>query len=116
MVTRLAGAVIAMATGALALAYLGFGWPILLIGGPLLVGVTITVLVLVLTERPRALLVERRAAVTGASAWKNAAERGENGGAGLMSGFFEISPQPRTVPEQRSALSSPARPAETRKR
>lgn len=38
MVTRLAGAVIGMAAGALVLAYVVVGWPILVVGGPLLVG------------------------------------------------------------------------------
>lgn len=111
MVTRLAGAVIGMAAVALVLAYLAFGWPVLLIGGPLFVGLALTVLALVLTERP---LRERRAATTGESLWKNAAERGERAGNGLMSGFFEVSPQPAALPEQRSASSSGARPAGAR--
>lgn len=106
MVTRLAGVVVGMAAAALVLAYLVFGWPVLLVGGPLLVGVAITVAVLVLTERPRAALRERRAAGAGESPWKNAQQRGERGGNGLMSGFFEVSPQPSALPEQRPAPTS----------
>ncbi|MEQ3554916.1 hypothetical protein WIS52_31005 [Pseudonocardia nematodicida] len=90
---RLAGAVIGMAAVALGFGYLAFGWPALLLGGPLFVGVALTVVVLVLTERPRALLRERRETRTGDSPWKSAVERGERAGSGLMSGFFELSPQ-----------------------
>lgn len=111
---RLAGVVIGMAVGALVVAYLGFGWPVLLLGGPLLVGVAITVMVLVLTERPRALLRKRRAAVTGDSPWRSAVERGDHADNGLMSGFFEVSPQPTGLPAQRIATSSDARPARAR--
>ncbi|MBC3194614.1 hypothetical protein H7X46_26545 [Pseudonocardia sp. C8] len=112
--TRLAGAVIGMSAVALLMAYLAFDWPVLLVGGPLFVGVTFTVLALALTERPRALLRERRASGTGASPWKGAAERGEPAAGGLMSGFFEVSPQPGPLPEQRTAPSTGARPAGAR--
>lgn len=108
--TRMAGAVVGMAAVALGLAYLGFGWPILLVGGPLLVGITIAVVALVLFERPRAVQRERREAAATDSPWRAAAERGDEAGTGLMSGFFELSPQAGVVPEQRPA-STPARPA-----
>ena len=114
VVTRLAGAVIGMAAVALVVAYLAFGWPVLLVGGPLFVGVAITMAALVLTERPRALLRERRAAVFADSPWKGAVERGENVGGGLMSGFFEISPQPAARPDRRTAPPSGAHPAGAR--
>ncbi|WP_156819492.1 hypothetical protein [Pseudonocardia sp. HH130630-07] len=127
--TRLAGAVVGMAAVALVLAYLVFGWPVLVVGGPLLVGVAVTVLVLVLTERPRALLRQRRSAETVVSPWRSAAERAgraergavlhapaDAGVGGLMSGFFEVSPQPSVLPEQRSAPLPDARPASARQR
>lgn len=114
MVTRLAGAVIGMAAVALVVAYLAFGWPVLLVGGPLFAGVAITVLALVLTERPRAALRERRAAHTGDSPWKSAVDRGERAGSGLMSGFFEAGPQPGALPEQRPAPAPGARLAGAR--
>ncbi|BBG05511.1 MULTISPECIES: hypothetical protein [Pseudonocardia] len=107
--TRYAGAVIGMAAVALVVAYLAFGWPVLLVGGPLLVGVAITLLALVLTERPRQVLRERRAALAGDSPWRQAAERGEPSAGGLMSGFFEVSPQATMLPEQRLAPSQDAR-------
>ncbi len=111
MVTRLAGAVIGMAAGALVLAYVVVGWPILVVGGPLLVGVALTVGILVLTERPRALLAQRRATQGGTSPWQAAVgTRDEQPGSGLMSGFFEM---PAALPEQRPAPSD-ARPAGTR--
>lgn len=115
MVTRLAGAVVGMATVALVVAYLGFGWPVLLVGGPLLVGIATTVAALVLTERPRALLRERREArAEPASPWRTAAERDEHVDAGgLMSGFFELNPPLGTVPGPRPAPGS-ARPAGAR--
>ncbi|WP_224387602.1 hypothetical protein [Pseudonocardia sp. ICBG1293] len=107
----MAGAVIGMAAGALLLAYVVVGWPILVVGGPLLVGVALTVGILVLTERPRALLAERRAATQGGtSPWQAAGPGHEQPGSGLMSGFFEM---PASLPEQRPAPSD-ARPAGTR--
>lgn len=109
MVTRLAGAVVGMAAGALVLAYVVVGWPILVVGGPLLVGVALTVGVLVLTERPRALLAQRRATQGGTSPWQGVAGEEQPGG-GLMSGFFEM---PASLPEQRPAPSD-ARPAGAR--
>ncbi|MFP5019225.1 hypothetical protein [Pseudonocardia phyllosphaerae] len=114
---RLAGAVVGMSAVALVVAYLAFGWPVLLVGGPLFVGVAITVAVIVVTERPRAVLVERREERAGASPWRTAAERGEQPSTGLMSGFFELSSVSGVagVPEQRPAPAAPtARPAAAR--
>lgn len=69
------------------------------------------VAVLVLTERPRAVLAQRRAVQAGTSPWQAAADtRDEQPGRGLMSGFFEM---PAALPEQRPAPSN-ARPAGTR--
>jgi hypothetical protein len=92
-VARWAGTVIGMATLALGFAYLAFGWPALVVGGPLFVGVVTTLVVLLVTERPRRALRDRRDGRTAQSPWRTAAERGETPAAGLMSGFFEISPQ-----------------------
>lgn len=110
---RLAGVVIGMAAGALLVAYLAFGWPMLVVGGPLFVGVATAVIVVAVTERPRRALLDRRSGVTADSPWKTAAERGEIPSAGLMSGFFEISPQAPVPPigAQVPAQSGPARPA-----
>lgn len=112
--TRLAGAGVGMAAVALVVAYLAFGWPVLLVGGSLFVGVAITVLVLVLTERPRAALRGRREAVAAGSTWTRAVERGETTGGGLMSGFFELEPPqaPRSGPRPDPAPG--ARPAAAR--
>ena len=90
---RWAGTVIGMAALALGVAYLAFGWPVLVVGGPLFVGVVATLIVLLVTERPRRALRDRRDGRTAQSPWRTAAERGETPAAGLMSGFFEISPQ-----------------------
>lgn len=95
---RWAGTVIGMAALALGFAYLAFGWPVLVVGGPLFVGVVVTLIVLLVTERPRRALRDRRDGRTGQSPWRTAAERGETPAAGLMSGFFEISPQEAMPP------------------
>ncbi|MDN5918470.1 MAG: hypothetical protein L0I76_25790 [Pseudonocardia sp.] len=113
---RLAGVVIGMAACALLVAYLAFGWPVLVVGGPLLVGVATTLVVLAITERPRRALLDRRSGLTGESPWRTAAERGENPSVGLMSGFFEISPQAPVPPmggriPAQPGPSRPARPA-----
>ncbi len=114
---RLAGVVIGMAAGALLVAYLAFGWPMLVVVGPLFVGVATTLVVLAVTERPRRALLDRRSGLTADSPWRTAAERGEKPSVGLMSGFFEISPQTPVPPmgaqvPAQSGPSKPARPAE----
>lgn len=74
--------VVAMELAAVAVAYAYFGWPVLLIGAPALVGTVMVLLVVRASEAPRRKLQEHRAA-----RWDpDAAVPG-----GLMSGFFEIS-------------------------
>lgn len=113
---RLAGVVIGMAACALLVAYLAFGWPVLVVGGPLFVGTASTLVVLAVTERPRRALLDKRHGRTAGTPWMTAAERGEKPSVGLMSGFFEISPQTPVppmgtwVPEQ-SGPAMPSRPA-----
>lgn len=113
---RLAGVIIGMAACALLVAYLAFGWPVLVVGGPLFVGVAATLVVLTLTERPRRALLDRRSGRPADGPWMTAAERGEKPSTGLMSGFFEISPQAQVPPmgglvPQQSGPAKPARPA-----
>jgi hypothetical protein len=79
---RMGAAVLAMEGAALAVAYAYFGWPVLLVGAPALVGTLLVLLVVRASEGPRRKLQEHRAA------------RWDQGAAlpgGLMSGFFEVS-------------------------
>ena len=79
---RLGALVVAMEVAALAVACAYFGWPVLLIGAPTLVGTVLVLLFVRASEGPRRKLQEHRAA-----RWDpDAAVPG-----GLMSGFFEIS-------------------------
>lgn len=79
---RLGAMVVAMEVAALAVAYAYFGWPVLLIGVPALVGTVFVLLVVRASEGPRRKLQEHRAA-----RWDpEAALPG-----GLMSGFFDPS-------------------------
>jgi hypothetical protein len=80
-VGRLGAMVIGMACAALILAYLAFGWPVLLVGAPLLIGTALVVVTVILSEGPRRKLEEQRAA-----RWDHSAQLP----GGLMSGFFEI--------------------------
>jgi len=81
-VLRLGAMVVAMEVAALAVAYAYFGWPVLLIGVPALVGTVFVLLVVRASEGPRRRLHEHRAA-----RWDpDAALPG-----GLMSGFFDVS-------------------------
>jgi hypothetical protein len=74
--------VVAMELAALLVAYVYFGWPVLLIGAPAIVGTIVALLVIRASEAPRRMLQEHRA-----SRWDpDAAVPG-----GLMSGFFEVS-------------------------
>jgi hypothetical protein len=89
---RLGAAVIAMETAALVVALMGFGWPVLLVGAPLMVGTVLVLIFVRLSEAPRRLLQAHRAAH-----WDpEAAVQG-----GLLSGFFEIPAQggPVDVPD-----------------
>jgi hypothetical protein len=74
--------VVAMEIAAVLVAYAYFGWPVLLIGAPAIVGTVMVLLVVRVSEAPRRMLQEHRAA-----RWDpDAALPG-----GLMSGFFEVS-------------------------
>ncbi len=78
----MAAAVIVMEAVALAVAYAYFGWPVLLVGAPALVGTLLVLLFVGASEGPRRKLQQHRAA-----RWDpEAALPG-----GLMSGFFEAS-------------------------
>ncbi|GAA4541563.1 hypothetical protein [Pseudonocardia xishanensis] len=81
---RSAAWVIGLEIAALGLAYLGFGWPVLLVGIPVLFATALVLLAVTLSERPRRRLAEARAA-----RYEVPAVPG-----GLMSGFFEV-PAPR---------------------
>jgi hypothetical protein len=81
-VLRMGAMVVGMELAALIVAYVYFGWPVLLIGGPAIVGTFVALLVIRAWEVPRRMLQEHRAA-----RWDpDAALPG-----GLMSGFFEVS-------------------------
>ncbi|MHA6797171.1 hypothetical protein ACVGVM_27205 [Pseudonocardia bannensis] len=92
---RLAAAVIAMEVAALVVAYLAFGWPVLLVGAPLLVGTVFVLIVVRASEAPRRKLHELRS-----TRWETDTPLP----GGLMSGFFQLSPQgrPAQVPEPTS--------------
>jgi hypothetical protein len=76
--------VVGLELAAMLVAYGYFGWPILVVGVPVIVLTVVALLVVRASERPRRMLQEHRA-----SRWDpNAALPG-----GLMSGFFEVSRQ-----------------------
>jgi hypothetical protein len=78
--------VVAMELAAGLVAYGYFGWPVLLVGTPVIVLTLVALLVVRASEVPRRKLQEHRA-----SRWDpDAALPG-----GLMSGFFEVSKQRR---------------------
>lgn len=81
---RMGAAVVAMEIAALVVAYLAFGWAVLVIGAPLMLVTVLVLLVVHLSEGPRRRLGEQRAA-----GWETSAEPS----GGLMSGFFEIPAQ-----------------------
>ena len=81
---RAAGLVIGLEAVAVVVAYLAFGWPVLVVGAPALAGTALVLLVVKLSEGLR----ETRAA--------RYAEPPVSGG--LMSGFFEV-PAPRPTPQ-----------------
>jgi hypothetical protein len=91
-VVRLGAVVIAMEVTALAVAFGYFGWPVLLIGAPVLLGTALVLLLVRASEAPRRKLQEHRAA-----RW----DAGAQLPGGLMSGFFQIPKQggPVEVPE-----------------
>jgi hypothetical protein len=71
---------------ALVVAYLFFGWPVLLIGIPACIAVDLVVIAVLASEAPRRRLEAHRA-----TRFDPAAQLP----GGLMSGFFEVNKQPR---------------------
>jgi hypothetical protein len=87
-VARLGAVVVGMGLAALVVAYLGFGWPVLLVGVPALVAVALVVLAVLAWEG----LVEQRAArVDEGARLEDCPLEGAQLSGGLMSGFFELS-------------------------
>lgn len=84
---RTGAAVVGMELAALVVAVLAFGWPVLLVGAPLLVGTLVMLVVVRLWE-----LVRRRLEQHRSTRWDQAAALPD----GLMSGFFAVS----AIPEQ----------------
>ena len=84
---RLGAVVVGMGLAALLVAYLGFGWPVLLVGVPAFVAVALVVLAVLAWEHPRQRLAEQRAARFDDQAPLEEAHLP----GGLMSGFFELS-------------------------
>jgi UPF0716 family protein affecting phage T7 exclusion len=82
-VARAAVWVVGLEVVAVVVAYLGFGWPVLLVGVPALVGTALVLLVVHLSETPRRRLAEARAA-----RYEEPPLPG-----GLMSGFYEVPAQ-----------------------
>jgi len=87
-VARLGAVVVGMGLAAPVVAYLFFGWPVLLIGVPAFVGVCLVVVAVVASEAPRRKLEEHRA-----TRFDPAAQLP----GGLMSGFFEVPRQQRST-------------------
>ena len=79
---RLGAVVVGMGLAALLVAYLGFGWPVLLVGVPALVAVGLVVLAVLAWEGPVRRLAEQRVAPL---------DPDTDVAGGLMSGFFELS-------------------------
>lgn len=76
---RLGGAVIAMELAALGVAYVGFGWLVLLAGVPVVLGTVLVLGFVGMSEVPRRMLHEHRA-----QRW----DPRQAVAGGLMSGFF----------------------------
>jgi hypothetical protein len=87
-VGRLGAAVVGMGLAAVVVAYLSFGWPVLLLGVPALLAVGLVVVAGVASEAPRRRLEQHRA-----TRFDPAAQLP----GGLMSGFFEVPAQTRTT-------------------
>ena len=85
---RLGVAVVGMGFVALVTAYLFFGWPVLLVGVPAFVAVGLVVVAVLASEAPRRKLEAHRATRFDPAAQVPG---------GLMSGFFEVNPQPRAT-------------------
>ena len=91
---RLGIAVVGMGFVALVVAYLFFGWPVLLVGVPAFVGLGLVVVAVLISERPRRRLEAHRA-----TRFDPAAQLP----GGLMSGFFEVPVQPREATDRPAA-------------
>ncbi len=91
-VARLGVAVVGMGFVALVVAYLFFGWPVLLVGVPAFVAIGLVVLGVLMSEAPRRRLEAHRATRFDPTAQIPG---------GLMSGFFEIGAPPRGTPDRR---------------
>jgi hypothetical protein len=89
-VARLGVAVVGLAFVALVLAYVFFDWPVLLVGVPAFIAVDLVVIAVLASEKPRRKLEAHRASRFDPSAQVPG---------GLMSGFFELNPQPRKAPD-----------------
>lgn len=76
---RLGVAVVGMGFVALLVAYLFFGWPVLLVGIPAFIAVDLVVVAVLVSEAHRATRFDPAAQIPG----------------GLMSGFFDINKLPR---------------------
>jgi hypothetical protein len=85
-VARLGVAVVGMGFVALLVAYLFFGWPVLLVGVPAFIAVDLVVVAVLASEAPR-----RRREAHRATRFDPAAQVP----GGLMSGFFEVGKLPR---------------------
>ena len=83
---RLGVAVVGMGFVALLVAYLFFGWPVLLVGIPAFIAVDLVVVAVLVSEAPRRRLEAHRA-----TRFDPAAQIP----GGLMSGFFDINKLPR---------------------
>ena len=83
---RLGVAVVGMGFVALVVAYLFFGWPVLLVGIPAFIAVDLVVVAVLASEAPRRRLEAHRA-----TRFDPAAQLP----GGLMSGFFEVNKLPR---------------------
>ena len=94
---RLGMAVVGMGFVALAVAYLFFGWPVLLVGVPAFVAVGLVVVAVLVSEAPRRRLEEHRATRFDPSAQVPG---------GLMSGFFDPNAHNRNV--KRGSSDRPA--------
>ena len=88
---RLGVAVVGLALVALVLAYLSFGWPVLLVGVPVFIAVDLVVIAVLASEKPRRRLEAHRATRFDPSAQVPG---------GLMSGFFELNPQSRKATDR----------------
>jgi hypothetical protein len=83
--------VVGMGLVALVVAYLSFGWPVLLVGVPAFVAVGVVVLIVLVSEAPRRRLEAHRATRFDPSIQVPD---------GLMSGFFEVAGPPRAASER----------------